>query len=239
MTQTQRDAINSPATGLVIFNTTNNKLEYRSSGIWVSLSESTNSSSNSAVFLPTIVIGNQQWMKENLDVLTYRNGDVIPQVTDASAWASLTTGAWCYVNNDPANGTKYGKLYNWYALTDPRGLAPNGWHIPTDEEWTILTNKLSGLSSAGGAMKQAGTTTWLTPNDGATNASSFSALPGSYRINNGAFETNGLGDFGAWWSSSEFNTSNAWMRLLDSMNPTVLRINSYKSLGLSVRCIRD
>ena len=239
MTQTQRDAISSPATGLVIFNTTSNNLEYKSTGSWVSLSTSSSSSSSSAVFLPTIVIGTQQWMRENLDVVTYRNGDIIPEVTDPTTWASLTSGAWCYVNNDASNGTKYGKLYNWYAITDPRGLAPNGWHIPTDAEWTILTDKLGGLSVAGGALKQAGTTSWLAPNGGATNASSFSALPGSYRINNGSFETNGLGDFGAWWSISEFNSSNAWMRLLDSMNPTVIRTNSYKSLGLSVRCIRD
>jgi uncharacterized protein (TIGR02145 family) len=83
-------------------------------------------------------------MRENLDVVTYRNGDIIPQVTDPSLWSSLTTGAWCYYNNDANNGGIYGKLYNWYAVNDPRGLAPEGWHVPTDEEWETLTNKLGG-----------------------------------------------------------------------------------------------
>ena len=138
MTTTQRDAINSGVapTGLVIFNTNTNGLEIKSSTGWISLK-----TSSDAAFLPTIVIGTQQWMRENLDVVTYRNGDIIPQVTDATAWAALTTGAWCYYNNDSANGAIYGKLYNWYAVNDTRGLAPTGWHVPTDAEWTILTTK--------------------------------------------------------------------------------------------------
>ena len=107
MTTTQRDAISGPASGLVIFNTTTNGLEFKSSTGWVSLK-----TSSDAAFLPTIVIGTQQWMEKNLDVMTYRNGDVIPQVTDNTAWAGLTTGAWCWYSNSAANGAIYGKLYN-------------------------------------------------------------------------------------------------------------------------------
>jgi uncharacterized protein (TIGR02145 family) len=101
-------------------------------------------------------------MQSNLNVSHYRNGDVIPQVTDPTAWSSLTTGAWCYYNNDTANGTVYGKLYNWYAVNDPRGLSPQGWHVPTDAEWTNLTSCLGGESLAGGKMKA--TTLWDSPN---------------------------------------------------------------------------
>ena len=90
----------------------------------------------------TVTIGTQVWTSKNLDVATYRNGDVIPQVQDQDAWANLTTGAWCYYNNDPAYGDTYGKLYNWYAVTDPRGLAPQGWHIPNDVDWVILATAL-------------------------------------------------------------------------------------------------
>ena len=94
----------------------------------------------------SIIINTKQWMKENLNVSKYKNGDVIPEVTDMADWDNLTTGAWCYYANDTANGVTYGKLYNWYAVTDPRGLAPTGWHIPTDQEWTSLTNFLGGTS---------------------------------------------------------------------------------------------
>ena len=110
--------------------------------------------------IPTIQICNQIWMQKNLAVDHYRNGDPIPQVTDPTEWASLTTGAWCYYNNDPANGSIYGKLYNWFAVNDPRGLAPTGWHIPTDDrdiptssEWQLLSDCLGGNEIAGGKMK--------------------------------------------------------------------------------------
>ena len=104
-------------------------------------------------YAQTVTIGNQVWTSKNLDVSTYRNGDAIPQVQDANAWENLTTGAWCYYDNDASNGTKYGKLYNWYAVNDPRGLAPKGYHIPTDAEWTQLSDYLGGESKAGTKMK--------------------------------------------------------------------------------------
>jgi uncharacterized protein (TIGR02145 family) len=236
MTTSQRDSINNPATGLVLFNTTTNSLEYKSSTGWVSLT--TAAPTTSAVFLPTIVIGTQQWMRENLDVLTYRNGDTIPQVTDPTEWAALTTGAWCYYNNDPANGAIYGKLYNWYAVNDARGLAPQGWHIPTDEEWTTLSTKLGGEEVAGGKMKTTGTTLWTTPNTDATNSSGFAGLPGGYRFSFGSF--NDVGYFGNWWSATEYNLySGAWCRTLKYYHGSLRIDNFNKAHGFSVRCLRD
>ena len=235
MTTTQRDAILSPATGLVIFNTTTNGLEVKSSNGWVLLTPST------AVALPTVVIGTQQWTDKNLDVLTYRNGDLIPQVKDATAWAALTTGAWCYFdNNASAYGAIYGKLYNWYAVNDPRGLAPQGWHIATDDEWTTLRNTLGG-EIAGAKMKT--TTRWKNPTNaykgsGATNESGFSGLPGIYRDTNGTFITF-IEQIGHWWTASDYSTSNAYYRILGYDTDNLLRGNENKKKGYSVRCVRD
>ena len=237
MTTIQRDAILSPATGLVIFNTTTNGLEVKSSNGWVLLTPST------AVSLPTVVIGTQQWTDKNLDVLTYRNGDLIPQVTDPTAWAALTTGAWCYFNNDPSGyGSIYGKLYNWYAVNDPRGLAPQGWHIATSDELATLRTTLGGSTVAGAKMKT--TTRWTTPNPlykgaGATNESGFSGLPGSYRDSDGSF-FNFIGQEGYWWTATEFNTTIAYHYQLgkDFDNAVWGKILN-KKRGFSVRCIRD
>jgi uncharacterized protein (TIGR02145 family) len=185
-----------------------------------------------------ITIGNQAWSSTNLNVSSYRNGDVIPQVTDQTTWNSLTTGAWCWYNNDSVTyAATYGKLYNWYAVNDTRGLAPSGWHIPTDAEWTILTNYLGGTSIAGGKMKKNGTSNWKSPNTGATNESGFSALPGGSREFNGAF-TN-VGNFGCWWSASENNTTNAGFSYLDHSFAGVLILNDNKKRAFSVRCVRD
>jgi uncharacterized protein (TIGR02145 family) len=232
MTTIERDLIASPATGLVLFNTTTNGLEIKSSTGWISLK-----TSSDAVFLPTIVIGTQQWMNENLDVVTYRNGDVIPQVTNAIAWAGLTTGAWCYYGNDVENGAIYGKLYNWYAVNDSRGLAPKGWHVATDDEWIILTTTLGGTSVAGGNMKSIGTTRWTTPNTNATNRSGFAGLPGGSRDYTGGFFVIGL--HGTWWSSSEYSTTYAWLHFLVNENGAAYSANHNKESGFSVRCLRD
>jgi uncharacterized protein (TIGR02145 family) len=231
MTLVQRDAIANPAAGLIIFNTTTNSLEIRNSSAWVALS----TPASTAVFLPTIVIGTQQWQAKNLDVAFYRNGDPIPQVTDATAWAALTTGAWCYYNNDSTQGNKYGKLYNWYAVNDPRGLAPQGWHIPSDAEWTALETTLGG--NAGGKMKEAGTLNWTSPNTGGNNNSGFAGLPGGFRIYDGSF--NSVDSNGNWWSSTGNNTTSAWCRNLNYYDGNIYRNNYIKLYGFSVRCLRD
>jgi len=233
MTTSQRNAIVSPANGLIIYNSTTNSLEIRYSSSWVSL----NLATPEADALPTIQIGTQKWMSKNLDVAFYRNGDPIPQVTEPAAWAALTTGAWCYYNNDPIQGAKYGKIYNWYAVNDPRGLAPQGWHIPSDAEWTTLGNTLGGNSIAGGKMKEAGTLNWASPNFGANNSSGFAGLPGGDRPYFGKFYD--VGDIGIWWSSSEFSTYTAWYRVLNYSGVTIGRYDDYKVSGFSVRCLRD
>jgi uncharacterized protein (TIGR02145 family) len=194
----------------------------------------------SCVILPsiqTIIIGTQTWSLKNLDIATYRNGDPIPEVQDKTAWANLTTGAWCYYENITANGTTYGKLYNWYAVNDTRGLAPNSYHIPTDAEWTLLTDYLGGVSIAGGKMKETATSHWLSPNTNATNSSGFTGLPGGYRSSNGSFSN--VGAYGYWWSSSELSTFNAWYRSLSNNNGNVYRNEANKRNGFSVRCIKD
>jgi uncharacterized protein (TIGR02145 family) len=174
-----------------------------------------------------------EWMPANLDVTTYRNGDNIPQVTDPAQWAALTTGAWCYYNNDPANGLVYGKLYNWYAVNDPRGLAPQGWHIPTDAEWTSFCGVIGG-----GALKETGTAHWRTPNTGATNSVGFGALPGGLvsDLNGGSYA---LGTNGIWWTSTSSTSGNVWVRFLVNTSGNLCTGEFGKNFGLSVRCIKD
>jgi uncharacterized protein (TIGR02145 family) len=192
--------------------------------------------------------------KQNLNVSKYSDGTPIPQVQDQTAWAGLTTGAWCYYNNDPANGAVYGKLYNWYAvvgiydaasLANPalrKKLAPAGWHVPTDPEWTQLTDCLGGQVVAGGKMKstgtiQEGTGLWESPNAAATNESGFSGLPSGFRYN-GSFYY--IGSFGTWWSSSEASLNSAWGRSL-GFNGGYFQVGSGANNedGYSVRCLRD
>lgn len=145
--------------------------------------------------LPSIVICNKTWTSENLDVTTYANSDTIPQITDSAEWAAATTGAWCYPNNDPALGAIYGKLYNHYAVADPRGLAPDGWHIPVVEEWISLIGCTGGIplgtsgqwSITGKKLKEVGTTHWASPNI-ATNSTGFTAFGTGVRRDDGAFD---------------------------------------------------
>ena len=236
MTTAQRDAILSPADGLVIFNITNNSLQVKNSLGWVSLSTPT----TAAVFLPTIVIGTQQWMSKNLDVAFYRNGDPIPQVANDSAWNALTTGAWCYYNKSAIMGNKYGKLYNWYAVNDPRGLAPQGWHIPSNAEWTVLETALGGFRVAGAEMKEAGTLTWQTPyytsGTEGNNNSGFAGLPGGGR-NSGFFS--GIFTSGYWWSATASGAANAIYRHLNHEGIQLYQGAFEKQYGFSIRCVRD
>ena len=155
-----------------------------------------------AAALPSVTIGTQVWTNKDLDVTSYRDGTPIPQVTDPTAWRNSTGGAWCYSHSGLS------KLYNWYAVNDPRGLAPQGWHIPSDVEWTILTDFLGGVSIAGGKMKEIGTDYWLSPNTGASNTSGFKGLPSGI-VSDQCLQPNqglsfcGGGEYGLWWSSSE------------------------------------
>ncbi|MEO5581965.1 MAG: fibrobacter succinogenes major paralogous domain-containing protein [Saprospiraceae bacterium] len=175
-------------------------------------------------------------MAENLNVSTYQNGDTIPQVC-YSGWDELTTGAWCYYDNETQNGNVYGKLYNWFAVHDPRGLAPKGWHVPSDAEWTILTDTLG----SGEGTKMKSTSGWndhLGISGNGDNNSGFAGLPGGFR-REFFYSFNGVGRSGSWWSSSENNTSSAWYRNLGYNNGSVLRDYGFKRTGLAVRCLRD
>ena len=178
-----------------------------------------------------VKIGTQTWTTKNLDVTKYRNGDAIPQVQDTT-WEKLTTGAWCYYANKTANGTTYGKLYNWFAVNDTRGLAPKGYHIPTDAEWRILSNYLG--EEAGTKMKS--TSGWTEDGNG-TNSSGFSGLPGGYRDYNGTFYV--IDYKGYWWSSTEDDTEYAWNRGLNCYGRSVITSMDYKQYGFSVRCLKD
>ena len=184
---------------------------------------------------PFITIGTQTWSTKNLDVSTYRNGDPIPEVTDFDEWLNLSTGAWCYFDNDPANGEIYGKLYNWYAVADPRGLAPSGWHIPTLTEWNTLSTYLGGDAIAGGKMKEVGDSHWNL-DVGATNSSGFTALPGGNIIYSGFYS---LGENCVLWSSTADSTINAAARILFSTSTLLDRYSYFKLSGLSVRLIKD
>jgi uncharacterized protein (TIGR02145 family) len=189
-----------------------------------------------------VTIGTQIWMLKNLDVDHYRNGDSIPEVRDNKQWELLTTGAWCYYNNSDSLGKIYGKLYNWYAVNDPRGLAPFDWHIPSYDEFVSLSIYLGGDNQSGGHLKEAGINHWQIPNFGATNASGFTALPGGYRssketISGGSFSH--IGFYGNWWSSSQSETYSAKSRCLDYYYSWLLDGTSMKGNGFSVRCIKD
>ena len=232
MNTTQRDAINNPATGLIIFNTTTNGLEIKTNSGWLSLTQS------SSVTLPTVIIGAQKWMEKNLNVAFFQDGSEIPYVENGTTWQSLTTPAWCYYNNDPANQEIYGKLYNWYAVADPRGLCPAGWHIPTDAEWTTLANTLGGASVAGGKLKATGVSYWTTPNTGAKNESGFTALPGGERGYFGNYYQIGTNSW--WWSSTENNSNDrVSIRYLNHNTSTIESNESSKWPGYSVRCIKN
>ncbi len=234
MTAAQRTAIASPAEGLLVYQTNVPAgFYFYKGGVWTSLSETTSYPNGTAT--PVLTICCQSWMTKNLDVDTYRNGDAIPQVSNPTEWGALTTGAWCYYNNSAVNGAIYGKLYNWFAVNDPRGLAPEGWHIPTDFEWTTLSNCLGGDVVAGGVMKDL--ISWTPPNTGGTNISGFTALSGGLRNTSGAFL--GAQNFGYLWSATEAGGTSVWFRLLAYNLGGISRLASNKNSGYSVRCIRD
>lgn len=229
MTAAQRDAI-SPLPGMIIYCTDCKQLQLFTDN-WKTLVSS---------YLPNgeITICSQTWKDKNLSVSTYRDGSVIPQVTNQAEWAALTTGAYCYYNNDSATyAATYGKLYNWYAVNDARGLAPTGWHIPTSAELTTLSNCLGGDAVSGGALKEIGTTHWTTPNLGATNSSGFTGLPGGYRFSDGSFNT--VNNYGYYWTATETNATQGWYRTTRYTQADFNLNFTNKAAAFSVRILKD
>jgi uncharacterized protein (TIGR02145 family) len=261
--------ISSPAPGLLVYNTSDaGTSPYRvcpglylwSGNAWIRIDDGIDCGNGSPLpdncdpehtiididgnLYPTVIIGTQEWMAQNLKVSHYRNGDVIPNVTDDEAWSALTTGAYCwYTNNEAYFDPLYGKLYNWYAVNDSRNLCPSGWHIPSDAESTTLTNFLGGQSLAGAKLKETGTTHWASPNQGATNESCFTGLGGGCRD----YWDNGSGYFayidhiGWWWTTmaDPDNSVRAFFWDCSWANTTVYRNSVDKRQANSVRCIKD
>ena len=190
---------------------------------------------NSQVSAQISTIGTQKWTNRNLDVNTFRNGDPIPQATSKSEWMKACENKqpiWCYYNFDPANGVKYGKLYNWYAVNDPRGLAPNGFHIPTHKEWDLLYKNLG--SGCCGGTKLKSKSGWKYTNNG-TNQFGFSALPSGTFIANDFL---GIGTDTEWWSSTEEGTQ-AFTHGLTYSNGILKWSYEMKDFGFAVRCLKN
>lgn len=200
---------------------------------------------------PTVLFGDQCWMAANLKVAHYSDGSEIPNVTDNTAWRFLNTGAWSNYENNTGYGATYGKLYNWFAAMDPRGICPQGWHVPTDADWKVLESTLGmpatelndpgvrgEAQNVGGRMKS--TSLWNAPNGGATNESGFSGLPGGARDGFSTGDFYSLGDYGNWWTSTDHGQFNyAWYRRLSYFNTGISRSGYYKRNGHCIRCVQD
>ena len=203
---------------------------------------------------PLVTVGSQAWLGKNLNVERFANGDPIPEARTNEEWKHAEENkqpAWCYYNNDPANGPTYGRLYNWYAVNDPRRLAPNGWHVPSDTEWDSLIKHFAGNSTEVNRPVRLGNDIYFITEDvgtllkstrgwkknKGTNTSGIAGLPGGNRLSDGAF--NYISEYGSWWSSTEDGTNNAWYRGLYYGNGKVNRFSFYKNCGFSVRCIKD
>ena len=186
----------------------------------------------------TVKIGTQVWMVENLKTTRYSNGDLIGTTTPASSdirSEDTPKYQWAYDGNE-SNVATYGRLYTWYAVNDSRNVCPDHWHVPTQAEWTTLTDYLGGQSISGGKLKEAGTTHWMSPNTGATNETGFTALPGGYRLSSGGF--GGLGSDGAWRSSTVNNSNEDWTIGMGNSYTDAYGSNNSKRSGYSVRCIQ-
>ena len=191
----------------------------------------------------TITIRGQEWMAENLKTTRYKDGTPIefPDADD-SAWENNTTGAYCWHSNDIENKDTYGALYNWPAVKNPGGLCPDGWHVPEDAEWETVVQHLGGETNAGGRLKSTRTDPDLhprfnSPNNGATNSSGFSGLPGGLRRSNGTFRE--IGVYGAWWTATDGGVGDSWHRSIFHLDTTVYHFIYGKGSGMSVRCVKD
>ncbi len=183
-----------------------------------------------------IRIGGQVWIDENLKTTHFNDGTPISLVTGNSAWSNLTTPGYCWYGNNEANKDVYGALYNWYSV-DGGNLCPTGWHPATDDDWLTLELFLGGSSPAGGELKEIGTDHWTAPNEGATNSSEFTALPGGWRLDTGTFEF--MGNYGLWWTSTEYLLPDAWFRRIQYDQDKVFRSIKAEKAGMSVRCVKD
>ena len=183
----------------------------------------------------TVKIGNQWWMAENLKVSHYRDGSAIAQINENSG---ANASCYCAYNDNENHVDIYGYLYNWFALDDDREVAPVGWHVATDGEWQTLIDYLGGDDLAGGKLKEVGSSHWDDPNEGATNASKFTALPGGFYIYyEGTTAIGGLGSNAAFWSSSDYNDESAWFLSLSSESSSIERSSTVKNCCFSVRCV--
>jgi uncharacterized protein (TIGR02145 family) len=188
-----------------------------------------------------VLIGDQIWMAENLEVTHYNNGDEIPTGYSSSGWSNISIGAYAVYNGNPINANIYGNLYNWYSVNDEREICPEGWDVPTDNKWTELTDFLG--DNAGGKMKATGTIEgddglWYAPNTGATNESGFNGLPAGYRYGHSGNYTS-IGNYGYFWSASASSPGNAWYQTQHYDNSIVGRNDMNKPCGLTIRCVRD
>jgi uncharacterized protein (TIGR02145 family) len=181
-----------------------------------------------------VTIGQQCWFKENLRSEHYNDGSAIPEVQDDEEWGALLTGAQSYYGSNTANLDAYGRLYNWYAVDDERGLCPSGWHVPSNEEWDELAASLGGHLIAGIEMKSSATDT---PPWNGSNSSGFSALPSGQRWDTGEFY--GYVHIGYWWSTSELSSNTMRIRQIDSFNDDLPFGVASKRYGISIRCVRD
>jgi uncharacterized protein (TIGR02145 family) len=185
----------------------------------------------------TILIGTQTWMVRNLKTTRFNDGTPIPVVTDSAAWNNLSTPGCCWQQNDPIRRVTYGVLYNWHTVNTDK-LCPTGWHVPSDAEWSELTEYLGGENIAGGKLKETGFRHWISPNTGATDESHFSAFPGGKRLDGPDALFKDLGEAGYWWTAS---SGEEWavIRSLDYNSFQIQKLFYPKQVGLSVRCIRD
>lgn len=187
---------------------------------------------------PAVRIGNQVWMAENLRTAHYRNGDPIPHLVDSADWAGAVAGGWCNYDNAPANDALYGKLYNWYATTDPRQICPEGWHVPTYTEWTTLMSYLGGAALAGGKLKST-SPQWDTPNIGATNETGFNALPGGIRLID-HFDLEAMAAYFWGMALDSGSDASAWTLIYPSAELQVTTIHPFmRNNGICLRCMRD
>jgi uncharacterized protein (TIGR02145 family) len=184
-----------------------------------------------------VIIGKQKWMGENLKTTKFNDGTSIQVVTDNNAWGNLKTPGYSWYKNDAVTyKATYGALYNWYAVNTGK-LCPLGWHVPSDDDWTVLTNYLGDISLAGGKLKETGTNHWTSPNTGATNETGFTALPGGSR--HVVQQFNYVGRFGNYWSGTTINANYSWFNVLSNDNSTIYRGEGRKRNGHSVRCLQD